>query len=106
MFKLWLRLVGLLFVAAALMLMITLLVGQLVPSKVVIEYMRQDGVEYPVLMRDHVFTLQLAGTRCYLPVPAEPEWNVNRHQYEPNYYPETYQVTDLNPDAAVRQVHC
>jgi hypothetical protein len=108
MFKLWLRLVGLLFIAVALMLMIMMLVGQLIPSKVVIEYHRQGGLDYPAYIRDanRAFTLHLAGNRCFRQIPAEPEWNANRHQYEPNYYPETYHVSDLNSDAAVKQVHC
>src|SRR5690606_9052500 len=103
MFKLWLRLVGLLFIAVALML-----VGQLIPSKVVIEYHRQGGLDYPAYIRDanREITLHLAGNLCFGQIPAEPEWNANRHQYEPNYYPGTYHVNDLNSNAAVRQVHC
>jgi hypothetical protein len=88
-------------------MILMLLVGQFGRSEMISEYRKQSGIIYPVLNRDpEHLTLWLAGKRCYKPLPAVQEWNATRNQYEPSYYPKTYQIIDEHSADAVNRVRC
>jgi hypothetical protein len=108
MFTYYFRLFEWILIVTVLVVMVTILLGFNLPTDAVIEYRVLDGATYPIFIRvsDRAFKMILAGARCFRSPPANPEWIATRHQYQPSYYPETFEILYAQSDDALNQIRC
>lgn len=102
-----LRIAVLLFVGSIAVVLISLIIGQDIETSIVTEYTQINDVIYTVRVRDlHTDTFtDLAGKRCFPPLPLESEWLAHRQQYQPNYL-QQIQVRSFDAEHAVSLLRC
>jgi hypothetical protein len=108
MFKILLRMTGFTLLLSGSTVLMALLAGWSLQSEIITDYHKQEGWVYPVMIHDsaHDVSLNLAGSRCFAAPPPTPEWDANRHQYQPGYYPEQHQINDQQAADALERLGC
>lgn len=102
-----LRIAALLFIGSIAVVFISLAVGHRIETSIITEYAQINDVVYTVRVRDlhtNTFT-ELAGKRCFPPLPLESEWLTLRQQYQPNYI-QQIQVRSFDAENAMSLLQC
>lgn len=92
---------------AAVFALIAISSGRQVETAIMTEYAQINDIIYTVRIRDlttNTYT-ELAGTRCFPPLPLESEWLALRQQYQPNYV-QQIQVRSFDAENALSLLRC
>ena len=101
------RSAGFILVAGTILVLLSLIVGDQMPTKTITSFLHQENRIYELSIQDseRALKLNLAGTRCHS-LPLAPAWRDNdyfiNHVYD--YY--RFQITDSHPAEAIARLRC